>query len=88
MYYSCAIGLRKPELEIFQRVINDNGLKPSETLYIDDSIQHVEGAARVGLISVQYNPSESLEGFIQRTIERVNQPSQNTPLTTSLTGPG
>jgi putative hydrolase of the HAD superfamily len=88
VYYSCAIGLRKPELEIFQRVINDNGLKPSETLYIDDSIQHVEGAARVGLIAVLYDPSESLEDFIQKTIEHANRPSQNTPLTTSLTGPG
>ena len=88
VYYSCALGIRKPDPEIYLKVINDNSLKPSETLYIDDSIEHVEGAARVGLIAEHYDLSESLEQFVERTIERLNRPAQNTPLTTSLTGPG
>jgi len=48
-YYSHRIGMRKPNKEIFDFVVNENGLIPSETLFIDDTLQHVEGAKRAGL---------------------------------------
>jgi len=48
-YYSCLLGMRKPDREIFQLVINENGLDPSQTLFVDDSIQHVEGALKTGI---------------------------------------
>ena len=43
-YYSYRLGLRKPDKEIFDLVINENKLHPSETLFIDDSPQHIEAA--------------------------------------------
>ncbi|MFL5753231.1 MAG: HAD family hydrolase [Bacteroidia bacterium] len=49
VYYSCRVNMRKPDAEIFELVLNENGLKAEETLFIDDSIQHVEGALRVGM---------------------------------------
>lgn len=49
VYYSFEIGLRKPTSEIFEKVLNDEGLDPEETLFIDDSAQHVKGAKKVGL---------------------------------------
>ena len=48
-YFSCEMGLRKPNPEIFLEVCKREGYKPSETLFIDDSIQHVEGAKKAGL---------------------------------------
>jgi len=48
-YYSCQMGMRKPDAEIFERVLLENNLDKSKTLFIDDSIQHVEGAIRTGL---------------------------------------
>ncbi len=48
-YFSNQIHLRKPDAEIFEFVIQQNNLQPSKTLFIDDSIQHVEGAKKVGL---------------------------------------
>jgi glucose-1-phosphatase len=48
-YYSNRIGMRKPDKEIFEFVVTENGLKASETLFIDDSPQHVEGARKAGL---------------------------------------
>ena len=41
--------MRKPDAEIFERVLQENNLDKSRTLFIDDSIQHVEGAIRTGL---------------------------------------
>jgi putative hydrolase of the HAD superfamily len=48
-YFSNQIHLRKPDAEIFEFVMQQNNLQPGKTLFIDDSIQHVEGAKKVGL---------------------------------------
>ncbi len=49
LYYSCRMGMRKPDEEIFEYVLTKNKLVPSETVFIDDSIQHVKGAGNLGI---------------------------------------
>lgn len=49
VYYSFDVGMRKPEPRIFEFVLQERNFKPEETLFIDDSPQHIEGARRVGL---------------------------------------
>lgn len=49
VYYSCRVGMRKPDKEIFEFVLEKNNLKPEETVFIDDSIQHVKGAGECGI---------------------------------------
>ena len=51
MYLSYEIGLRKPDAQIFEYVLQDAGLDPSKTLFIDDTIQHIQSAKEVGLIT-------------------------------------
>lgn len=51
VYYSCRVGMRKPDKEIFEMVLQENNLKPEETVFIDDSIQHVKGAGSCGINS-------------------------------------
>jgi glucose-1-phosphatase len=53
-YYSHHLHLRKPNKDIFEFVINDNTLNISETIFIDDTEQHVRGAESVGLRAVWY----------------------------------
>jgi putative hydrolase of the HAD superfamily len=48
-YYSHLTGKRKPETEIFEQVLNENNLNPVETLFIDDSPQHLETAKKLGI---------------------------------------
>lgn len=48
-YYSQQMFLRKPDVEIFEQVLRENNLDPAETLFIDDSPQHLEGAKLAGL---------------------------------------
>lgn len=48
-YYSQLMFLRKPNVEIFQQVLKENNLDPAETLFIDDSPQHLVGAQKAGL---------------------------------------
>lgn len=49
VYYSCRIGMRKPDREIFEFVLDQNNIIPEETVFIDDSAQHVKGAGEVGI---------------------------------------
>ncbi|HTO38447.1 MAG TPA: HAD family phosphatase [Brumimicrobium sp.] len=49
VYFSCDLGMRKPNPETFLRVCELEGFNPSETLFIDDTMQHVEGAKQAGL---------------------------------------
>lgn len=48
-YYSYKIGMRKPSAEIFKYVLEENNLLAKETMFIDDSPQHVESAAKCGI---------------------------------------
>ncbi|MET1053746.1 MAG: HAD family phosphatase [Pedobacter sp.] len=48
-YYSHEMLLRKPHVEIFEQVLKENNLNPAETLFIDDSPQHLVGAKEAGM---------------------------------------
>ena len=48
-YYSQTTGMRKPNAEIYQLVVDENKLNPSETLFIDDTASNFSGAEQVGL---------------------------------------
>jgi len=49
MYLSYQVGMRKPNAKIFEMVLSENKLNPSETLFIEDSIQHIESAKKLGI---------------------------------------
>ena len=48
-YFSFLIGRYKPDHDIFQYVIEDSGLDPAETVFIDDMAENVEAARACGL---------------------------------------
>ncbi len=49
IYLSYKVQMRKPEASIFELVINENKLNLEETLFIDDSPQHIEAAKQLGI---------------------------------------
>lgn len=49
VYFSHHLRLRKPDPAIFQYVIRKHDLNPVRTLFIDDTQEHVRGAAQTGL---------------------------------------
>jgi putative hydrolase of the HAD superfamily len=59
-YYSCNVGMRKPEERIFRLVVEQNGLNPTETLFIDDSPQHIHGARAAGLHAYHLTGGETI----------------------------
>ncbi|RZL31572.1 MAG: HAD family phosphatase, partial [Pedobacter sp.] len=65
-YFSQQMKLRKPNTNIFEQVLKDNNLNPAETLFIDDSPQHIEGAKKVGLNTLLMTDKPAqLESFLK-----------------------
>ena len=48
-YFSHKVKMRKPDAEIFRHVLKEQNLRKEETLFIDDSIQHIEAAKKLGI---------------------------------------
>lgn len=63
LYLSYEIGLRKPDLRIFEYVLQDAGLTPENTLFIDDSIQHIQAASEIGILT-HHLQNEDLSDFL------------------------
>lgn len=60
-WYSNLIGLRKPDKEIYQFVLEDADLDPSETFFIDDTIENIETAIKLGIRSHLLLAGEKIE---------------------------
>lgn len=59
VYFSHLTGYRKPNAEAFKIVVDENKLDISKTIFIDDSIQHIEGARKYGLDAIHIDPSNT-----------------------------
>ncbi|MEZ9762046.1 HAD family hydrolase [Vibrio splendidus] len=51
---SAELGVLKPQPEIYQALLSNNGLEASETVFIDDMPYNVEGAKAVGMARIQF----------------------------------
>ena len=62
-YKSYEIGYTKPDREIFEYVINDIGIDPSNILFFDDKEKNVNGAKEVGIDARLVNSFNLIEYF-------------------------
>ena len=49
VYFSYELGMRKPESNIFEFIIKEHNLLPKSTLFVDDNLQNIESAEKLGL---------------------------------------
>lgn len=54
-YYSHDLGYRKPDREIFMKMIDDSGINPGESLFIDDREENIIAARKIGFQAIQVN---------------------------------
>lgn len=61
-YYSHQFGKRKPDSDSFLSILKENNLIIEETLFVDDSIQHIESANLLGIrtLLIQEKPITEL----------------------------
>jgi len=65
-YYSHLTGKRKPESAIFELVLKENDLNPAQTLFIDDSPQHLATAQKLGIQTFLMTAPDTLQQFFKR----------------------
>lgn len=66
VYYSHLVGKRKPEAAFFQQILDENQLNPAETLFIDDSPQHLATAQQLGIQTYLMKAPDTLQQFFER----------------------
>lgn len=66
VYYSHLVGKRKPDAAFFQQILDENQLNPSETLFIDDSPQHLATAQQLGIQTFLMKAPDTLQLFFER----------------------
>jgi glucose-1-phosphatase len=60
IYLSSSIGLRKPEAEAYQHVVNAIGVPASRIVFFDDSAENIAGARAYGLTAVHVKSSDDV----------------------------
>ncbi|MFN6943410.1 MAG: HAD family hydrolase [Cytophagaceae bacterium] len=65
VYFSYQIGMRKPDLEIYEFVLKEQGLIPEETLFLDDNLDNIQGALQTGMHCVQVNKPVTILEILQ-----------------------
>ncbi len=68
-FASCEMGLVKPNKEIFLQMIDDAGLIPEETLFIDDGAKNIATAKELGFQTYQPLNGEDWREAIRQILE-------------------
>ena len=61
--YSCELGKFKPDEALYKDALRKCGYKAEETVFIDDSVRNLEGAAKLGItpILIAANPASDID---------------------------
>jgi glucose-1-phosphatase len=59
-WFSFRIGMKKPDPGIFEYVLAEKSLLPGETLFIDDTLMHVQAAELAGIQGYHLKPGETV----------------------------
>ncbi len=59
-YFSHLMKMRKPDQKIFKSILKENNLNPSETLFMDDILENIEGAKSVGIQTIHITSTNQI----------------------------
>ena len=72
-YYSYQLKDYKPSNTIFQKVLDDAGIRAEETLFLDDGQHNVEAARRVGLHALWVPDNQDWMPLLLAELKTLNQ---------------
>ena len=70
VYFSYEMGMRKPEPEIFTKLLNNHNLTSNRTLFVDDKKENTDTAAKLGLHiwNLQVGKEDVIDLFKQKEL--------------------
>jgi putative hydrolase of the HAD superfamily len=67
VYFSFKLGMRKPDLKIYEFVLLDSKINPEETLFIDDNYDNILTASQLGIKCYHLVPPFTLSDLFQKS---------------------
>jgi putative hydrolase of the HAD superfamily len=58
-YISSDLGVRKPDAEIYRKMLSDLAVSPAEVLFVDARLKNLYPAAELGIQTIYYDPNRS-----------------------------
>ncbi len=62
---SCEVGVAKPDPAIFQMCLSRLSVEPGHALFVDDRIENIEGAARLGIHTFHFVGADPVSRLVQ-----------------------
>lgn len=70
LFLSYEIGIHKPDAGIYEHVLQSAGIKPSESVFIDDSLANIEAAALQGIAVIHIKNGNDVIRYFENGILR------------------
>ena len=65
VYASNLMGISKPDPDFYWHILNKEGIKPENTIFVDDTEENIISAQKIGINSILFTDSESLRQQIK-----------------------
>jgi putative hydrolase of the HAD superfamily len=66
LFFSCRLGVKKPQLEFYRRIASELGSPPAALLFIDDQQANVDAARTAGWSAERYAFGDDLPSLFAR----------------------
>lgn len=63
VYLSHELGARKPEPDIYLKVLAQEGVAPADAVFFDDNDANIQGARQIGITSILVNDKAAITGY-------------------------
>ena len=70
-YISGDLQLRKPDSQIYARVLADLGVPAARLVFVDDRVKNLDPAAELGFVTIHYHTDALGPGSRHRSIDRL-----------------
>ena len=78
-FYSCRLGIAKPDAAYFLAILNDIQVRPDRVLFLDDRQENVDAARSVGLHAIEFSLEAGLDALNQVLAEFGLRPPLSRP---------
>lgn len=70
---SAELGIKKPDPKIFELACQKLSVRPEESLFMDDNIENIESAQKLGMETILWDKSSYKENLLQELLKKLFQ---------------
>lgn len=68
IYLSQEMGMRKPDAEIYQKLLESEGFSPEQAVFFDDNADNIKGAQALGITSILVTGKETVPDYFAKNV--------------------